>query len=181
MARIPYANVDDLNDETRALLGGLAPLNIFRMMAHAGHLMKPFGDLGGAFLFKGELDAVTREVAILRVGYLSEAGYETAQHEAIGKAVGMDDALIAAVKQGAGADGLSDMHREVIAFVDDLVANVRTSDETFQPILDRFGPSTAQELTLLTGYYMMVCRYLETFGVDVEDGGAKGAEIMRDS
>ena len=34
-----------------------------------------------------------------------------------------------------------------------------------------------EELTLLIGYYMMVCRFLETFGVEVEAGGPKGTDI----
>ncbi len=174
MARIDYAGRETLDETTRAQLDGLAPLNIFAMMAHAPHLLKPFTGLGTAFLFKGVLDAVTRECAILRVGYLSGAGYETAQHEKIGRDLGMDDALIAAVKSGPGAHGLTAEQDMTLAFVDDLVANVKAGEATFRPVLEHFGPAGAQELTLVTGYYMMVCRFLETFEVDIETGGAKG-------
>ncbi|MEL7544643.1 MAG: carboxymuconolactone decarboxylase family protein, partial [Pseudomonadota bacterium] len=144
MARIPYADSDALDAETRDLLSKLAPLNIFRMMAHGGHLMRPFVDLGGAFLFGGTLDPVTRECAILRVGYLSDAGYETAQHEKIGRDVGMDDALIEAVKAGPGASGLTHEQQITLAFVDDLVANAKAGDATFRPVLEHFGASTTQ-------------------------------------
>ena len=89
----------------------------------------------------------------------------------------MTDALIEAVKVGPGDPSLSEEHRLVLAFVDDLVANIRADDQTFQPVLAHFGAEAAQELTLLTGYYMMVCRYLETFGVDIEDGGAGGLNL----
>ena len=41
------------------------------------------------------------------------------------------------------------------------------------------GTPLLEELVLLIGYYMMVCRFLETFGVEVEEGGPKGAEITR--
>ena len=99
MARIPYADPAKFDDKTAHLMGQLAPLNIFRMMANAPGLLRPFVDLGGAFLFEGKLDPVTRECAILRVGYLSNASYETAQHEKIGRDVGMSDVLIEAVKQ----------------------------------------------------------------------------------
>ncbi|MEM7662919.1 MAG: carboxymuconolactone decarboxylase family protein [Pseudomonadota bacterium] len=176
MPRIPYSDHNAQTDETRAFLDGLAPLNIFRMMANAPHLIGPFVDLGTAFLFKGVVDPIDREIAILRVGYLSDASYETAQHEKIGRDVGMTDALIDAVKTGAGATGLTEGQRQLILFVDDLVQNVRASDETFQPILQAYGADGAQELTLITGYYMMVCRFLETFDVEIEDGGAKGID-----
>ncbi|MEO0981250.1 MAG: carboxymuconolactone decarboxylase family protein [Pseudomonadota bacterium] len=170
MARIPYPAAEDLPAETAELLGKLAPLNIFKMMAHAGPQLRPFTQLGGAFLQKGELDPVLREVVILRVGYVSGARYETHQHEAIGRALGMDAALFEAIKAGPGAPGLEPLHDLALAFTDDVIANVRATDAAFLPILEALGPAGAQEMTLLVGYYMMVCRFLETFGVDIEDG-----------
>lgn len=177
MARIPYADPNAMDDTTRQLLDRLAPLNIFRMMANAPGLVRPFVDLGGAFLFEGKLDPVTRECAILRVGYLSKAGYETAQHEKIGRDLGMSDALIEALKIGSSAPSLSEEQRVTLAYVDDLVANVKAGDATFSPALSHFGAEQLQELTLVTGYYMMVCRFLETFEVDIESGGAAGLNL----
>lgn len=177
MARIPYADPATFDEKTTHLIGQLAPLNIFRMMANAPGLLRPFVDLGGAFLFDGKLDPVTRECAILRVGYLSEASYETAQHEKIGRDVSMSEDLIAAVKRGPGADGLTAEQQLTLAFVDDLVANVKAGDDTFNPALAHFSAEQLQELTLITGYYMMVCRFLETFEVDIEVGGAAGLNM----
>lgn len=177
MPRIPYSVSATQSEETRALLAELAPLNIFAMMANAPHLIRPFVTLGGAFLFNGILDPIDREIAILRVGYLSNASYETAQHEKIGQDVGMTQRLIQAVKTGPEATALTPHQKSLIKFVDDVVANVRASDATFQPMLDALGPDGVQELTLVTGYYMMVCRFLETFDVEIEDGGARGVDV----
>lgn len=177
MARIPYAEPSNMDDATRQLLDRLAPLNIFRMMANAPGLLRPFVDLGGAFLFEGKLDPVTRECAILRVGYLSNASYETAQHEKIGRDLGMDAGLIDALKTGPGDPRLSEEQKLALAYVDDLVANVKAGDVTFTPALSHFGAEKLQELTLVTGYYMMVCRFLETFEVDIEAGGAAGLDL----
>jgi len=177
MPRIPYSTTETQSAETQELLSKLAPLNIFKMMANAPHTVRSFVDLGGTFLFDGLLDPVDREIAILRVGYLSNASYETAQHEKIGRDVGVTDALIDAVKAGPTASGLTPHQSALIAFVDDLVANVRASDVTFDPMLAALGPAATQELTLITGYYMMVCRFLETFDVEIEEGGAKGVDL----
>ena len=177
MARIPYADESQFSEKTAHLLKQLAPLNIFKMMANAPGLLRPFVDLGGAFLFEGKLDPVTRECAILRVGYLSNASYETAQHEKIGRDIGMDDALFAALLAGPDASGLSEEQRLTVAYVDDLVANVKAGDATFVPALAHFGPEKLQELTLVTGFYMMVCRFLETFEVDIEAGGPAGVDV----
>lgn len=177
MARIPYADARQFDDKTAKLIERLAPLNIFKMMANAPGLLRPFVDLGGAFLFEGKLDPVTRECAILRVGYLSDAGYETAQHEKIGLDLGMSSPLFDALRAGPDSEGLTDEQRLTLAYVDDLVANVKASDASFGPALNHFGAEKLQELTLVTGYYMMVCRFLETFEVDIEDGGAKGLDL----
>ena len=177
MARIPYADEAQFDEKTEHLIGQLAPLNIFKMMAHAPGLLRPFVDLGGAFLFEGNLDPVTRECAILRVGYLSATSYETAQHEKIGLDLGMTEDLFAALREGPEADLLSEEQRLTIAYVDDLVRNVKAGDATFKPAIDHFGAEKLQELTLVTGYYMMVCRFLETFEVDIEVGGAKGLDL----
>lgn len=177
MPRMPYADPASLPEDTRAFLGRLAPLNIFRMMANAPHLLAPFVGLGSAFLMNGRLDPVDREIAILRVGYLSKAAYETAQHEKIGRDAGMSEALIAAVRYGPASDNLTGHQRAIIRFTDDLVANVRASNQTYAPMLAALGPAGVQELTLLVGYYMMVCRFLETFDVEVEDGGARGVQL----
>jgi alkylhydroperoxidase family enzyme len=180
VSRIPYPEVDALTEDNKAFLDKLAPLNIFRMLGHAPHLLKPFVGMGTAFLQQGKLDPITRECVILRVGYLSNAKYETSQHEAIGLAIGMDDELIEAVKAGPHADELSHEQKLALTFTDHLVTHPHPSNGALKPVLKHFGAPLLQELTLLIGYYMMVCRFLETFGVEVEEGGPKGAEIKLD-
>ena len=168
MARIPYPQPENYSEAVQTLMSKLPPLNLFRMLSHSEHLLKPFITLGNTFLMHGQLDAVIREIAILRVGYLSEAVYETTQHENIGRTIGMDETLFNAVRAGAGAEELTPLQTGVIAYVDDLVLNVRASDETFLPVQDALGATATQELTLLTGYYMMVCRFLNTYDIDLE-------------
>ena len=168
MARIPYPKTEQLTEKASAFLAKLPQINIFRMLSHSDHLLEPFVRLGNGFLYKGTLDPVLREIAILRVGYLSHAEYETFQHERIGKNAGMSEALLAAVRQGPDARDLSTLQRQVLSYVDDVVAHVRASDDTFGPLREQLSVKQLQELTLVTGYYMMVCRFLETFGVEIE-------------
>ena len=56
-------------------------------------------------------------------------------------------------------------------YTDDIVQNVRASDETFQTMEAAFSHQELVELTLTIGYYMMVSRFLETFDVDIEEEG----------
>ncbi len=169
MARIPYPDPDALSPETRATLEKLPPLNIFRMMAGGEGLLAAFARFGNHLLYRSALDPVLREIAILRVGVLSSAGYEVYQHERIAKSIGMSDDLIAAIHAGPDASPFDDLQGLVMRFTDDVVANVRASDATFTPLRERLALQELQELTMTIGYYMTVSRFLETFGVDKEE------------
>ena len=79
--------------------GGPTPLNIFRTLAHAETCLRPALRLGQAILTRQELDAVLRELAILRVAQLTGAQYEWVQHVAIGRAVGVTGDQVAALER----------------------------------------------------------------------------------
>ena len=56
-------------------------MNIFRMLAGGEGLLRAFSRFGNHLLFKSKLDPVLREIAIVRVGVLSDATYEVYQHD----------------------------------------------------------------------------------------------------
>ena len=168
MARLPYPDRTTLQPETQDLLGKLPPLNIFRMMAGGEGLLAAFVRLGNHLLFKSKLDPVLLEIAIIRVGVLSKARYEVFQHERIARGLKMSDALIAAIHGGPDDSAFDDLQRQVMRFTDDVVHNVRASDETFQPLAARLSLQELQELTVTIGYYMTASRFLENFDVDIE-------------
>jgi alkylhydroperoxidase family enzyme len=170
MARIPYFDPAQATGRAAKAYARLPPLNIFRMMGHAGDLMEGFSRFGGQILNVTSLDPVLREIAIVRVGVVSKAAYEVYQHEAISRRLGMSDALIAAIHEGPSAPAFDDLQRMVMAYTDDVVANVRAGDGTFLPLRERLGDKALQELTITIGFYMMVSRFLETFDVDIEEG-----------
>ena len=177
MARIPYFDTATATGRAARAYEKLPPLNIFRMMGHAGELVDGFTKLGTQILNFTSLDPLLREIAIIRVGVLSKAGYEVFQHERIARRLGMSDALIAAIHEGPGARTFDESQRDVMKYADDLVANVRAGDATFEPLKTRLGFKALQELTLTIGYYMMVSRFLETFDVDIEEGPAPAVKV----
>jgi len=179
MARIPYFDPADAKGKVRDTIKKLPALNIFRMMAHSGELLGKFTGLGNHILGRAKLDSVLREIAIIRVGVLSKASYEVYQHERIGRQIGMSEDLIKAIHEGPDAPAFDDLQRLVMAFTDDVVLNVRASDETFDPLSKHLSYKEMQELTLTIGYYMMVSRFLETFDVDIEEEGNKASVDLK--
>jgi alkylhydroperoxidase family enzyme len=170
MARIPYPDPASLEPDTQAFLAKLGdpPINIFRMLAGGEGLLRAFSRFGNYLLFKTELDPVLREIAILRVGVLSDAAYEMYQHDRISRDLGMSEELLAAIRKGPDDPVFDGLQAAVMRYTDDVVQNVRASDATFVPLLEALGVRQLQELTVTIGFYMLVSRYLETFGVDIE-------------
>ena len=127
--------------------------------------------LGNALLHRCELDPGLRELAILRVGRLSRTAYEVFQHERIAREVGVAEEKIAALRDATiEAAAFTDNEKAVLRYTDDVVRNVRASDKTLKAVQGLLTPGALVELTLTIGYYMMVCLFLESTGVDGEDG-----------
>jgi alkylhydroperoxidase family enzyme len=179
MARIPYPDPSTLRPETQEILSrtGDPPMNIFRMLAGGEGLLRAFARFGNHLLVRSKLDPVLREVAILRVGVLSDAAYETHQHDRISRDLGMSEELLAAIRNGPEDPVFTDMQRLVMRYTDDVVEHVRASDATFDPLLAALSVQELQELTVTIGFYMLVSRYLETFGVDIEQPGAAALDL----
>lgn len=173
MARMPdFAEEDPAGVEAR--LAHWPRMNVTRMIAHAGRVFDAFQTYGIGLLTRTRLDPVLREIAILRVGHLSGSRYEVHHHERLSRQIGMSEALIAAVAEGAEAAGLEPLQRAVIRFTDDVVRHVRASDAAFAPLRAALSSEELVELVLIIGNYMAVARVLETFDVAIEPAGAPG-------
>ena len=104
MARIPYPDpaIAARPRPRRSLAKiGDPPMNIFRMLAGGEGLLRAFSRFGNHLLFKSKLDPVLREIAIVRVGVLSDATYEVYQHDRISRGIGMSEELLAGIRNGA--------------------------------------------------------------------------------
>jgi 4-carboxymuconolactone decarboxylase len=169
MARTAYFDLAQAPAAYTELLGDRPPLNLYRMLPHAGPAAVGFLQLGGALLRRGTLEAPLREVAILRVGMISGAAYEVHQHKPLARKVGLAPEKIAAVTDDAGDLGVLDAReRFVLDFTDQLVHRVKASDAMFAQARSLLGERQTAELVLTIGFYMMVCRFLENYEVDIE-------------
>jgi 4-carboxymuconolactone decarboxylase len=172
MARIPYFDISQTTGRAAAHFAKqekMRRMNLFRMLAHSGELLDGWTRLGLQILYFTKLDPVLREIAILRVGFLSKAKYELHQHKRTAQNMGMSAALISAIEEGPEAAGFTELQRFVMQFVDEVVLKVKASDATFNALRERLSYKEIQELVVTIGYYMMVSRFLETFDVDIED------------
>ena len=174
MARIPYFDLSQAPESYTSLLGERPPLNLYRMLPHAGPAAEGFLKLGGALLRQNALPAQLREIAILRVGLLSHASYEVHQLRRVARYAFLADNKVATLPLDATPQALAALdEREgfVLAFTDQLFHHVKAPDDMFAQAQTHFNPRELSELVLTVGFYMMVCRFLENFEVDIEPPG----------
>jgi alkylhydroperoxidase family enzyme len=164
---LPLPADEDLPEEARAILERLPRLNVFRAVATVPGSLRPFLQLGGSLLGGPEIDSRNREIAILAVARATEAAYEWAQHEQLGRNAGISDEEVEAIRAGnpsaLDADG-------ALAYraATEISRDVRISDEAFDALVERWGEAGAAELILCIAYYNMVSRFLESAGVEIE-------------
>ncbi|MDF1722531.1 MAG: carboxymuconolactone decarboxylase family protein [Minwuia sp.] len=170
MARIPYVDPASAPEKVAELMKKLPDMNVMRMMAHAAPEFRHFITFSDALLRKSAVDKWLLELAILRVGHLSDAPYEVQQHEPLAAAVGGSPEKIAAIAAWPESDVFDDMEQAVLRYTDDVVVNVRASDATFDALARSMSHQQMVELTMGIGFYMMVSRLLNTFDVDLETG-----------
>lgn len=177
MARLPYPDLKDLSPENRDLMASLPPLNVFRMMSGAGASFAPFMQFISAYLNEGALDPELRELVILRVGHLCGSAYEVHQHERVSRTLGMSVPRIQAVKGNLPSDLFSDAENAALLFADEQVAQVKVSDTTFAATHTHLTDPQIVELTLIVGTYLMVCRFLETLEIELEETDIDGSGL----
>lgn len=169
MARLPYPDPASLPDASRELLQSLPPLNIFRMLAGSGPSFVPFMALINAYLNEGLLEAELRELVILRVGHLCGSNYELHQHRRVSRLIGMSAERMAAAEGALPSPLFSEAENAVLAFTDDQVAHVKADAGLFAAAHEHLGDAGMQELVVIIGVYLLVCRYLETFEIELEE------------
>ncbi len=176
MARIPYVDPDIASEPVREALERVPPLNIFRMLANADSVFRPFLRFGDALLANLELDGLLRELAILRVASLTpHAEYEWVQHVPIAQAVGATDDQVAALERDdPEADCFDAAQRAALRFTTEVVRDARASDDTFGALAALLPPRQIVELLLVIGQYMMLARVMATLELELDEPAAPG-------
>jgi 4-carboxymuconolactone decarboxylase len=170
MPRIPYPDVAALPEDIRQRLTD-SPPNVSRMLQGLSPgVYRSFTAFSGALFNGTELSPQLREIAILRVGYLSNASYEVFQHEAYARHVGLTEPQIEAIREGGDkAARLGEAGAAVLTFTDDLVRNVRPSDASLAAVRAHLSDNLVLDLVLVIGCYMTVSRFLETTGIEHDE------------
>ena len=171
----PIRDVDKLDGEAQEILqrfdrdGRIA--NIYRTLIHHPKLLKRWSVFGNHVLFKSTLPPRERELLILRVGALCECEYEFNAHTAIGRQVGLTEDEINRVREGSQAADWDEFDRGLLRAAEDLHTNSFVSDETWKVLSKRYDEQQLIDAVFTVGQYHLVSMALNTFGVQLDEGG----------
>jgi 4-carboxymuconolactone decarboxylase len=170
MPRIPYPDPATRSEVQRRSMEH--PLNLSKMTAYMpDRLLTTMGQFGRAVLNNPDLDEHLREMVILRVGYLSNSPYEIHQHVQLSRQIGMPADKLEALKDGPDAAAFDPRERAMLRFTDELVLNVRPSDAALAEIQEHMSLEEVFSVIATAGTYMLMCRILETTGVELDEEG----------
>ena len=174
--RIEPIDLDDVtDDELRSTLAGALtldgrPLNIFGVLGHHLKLLKRFNLFGGFLLNKGLLPERERELVILRIGWNAQAVYEFGQHTVIGRRCGLTDDEIDALTKAPDDRDWNVGDLALIAMADELSSDDCVSDATWVDLAARWSEAELVELMVVAGFYRLVSGFLNSAGVQLDDG-----------
>ena len=168
----PITEPDEQLQEILAgtLLRDGKPINIFGVLSHHPGLLKRFNRFAGWMLHRGVLPLREKEIVILRIGWRAQSVYEFGQHTVIGKERGLTDDEITALTKDPEAHPWSDDDAALIALADELSDDDCVTDATWERLATRWDEAALIELLVLAGLYRLVSGFLNSTGVELDDG-----------
>ncbi|AXR80169.1 carboxymuconolactone decarboxylase family protein [Natrarchaeobaculum sulfurireducens] len=183
MARIDYANPEDLPAEKRDLLDTLSDadvdddershsleggtLNVYRTLGRTVALLEGFRGYGSTVWLESGLSPHERETVILATAYYADTAYEWHQHVRVALDEGMDPEEILAISREE-PDRLEPERAALVAYVERFVDD-EVDDETHERLADHYDEETILGVCALSGCYLGLARLLQALEVDLEN------------
>ena len=166
-------NDADWPESLTDLQGGFATrLNVYRVMAHHPDLLNAWAPLRQHVVLDRALSDQQSEVVILRTGHNLRAPYEWAHHVSRSRAVGMDDARIAAL--AGPLEGIGDDDRPLARAVDELMTEARLMPSTRADLVAVVGSQGMFDLMATVGFYSVLGFIVNTCETPVDADVAAG-------
>ena len=147
------------------------PGHWWTVFANAPHLLEHFVFCSRMYLGpKMTLDPLLRELGQLRAGWLNGSHFVYSQHCKMGRAAGMTDVQVDAVKEWQVADCFDERQRTVLAYADCLVAQRgRVPDGVFAKLKSFLSDVEILELTYVTCCYDGYAVLSRALRIDFDD------------
>lgn len=173
-ARVPQLAVDEAKaaaDEA-GVPDYMAELSIFQVLLNHPRLARAFNDFLATMLWHGALDPRLRELAIMRIGWLTACDYEWTQHWRVASGLGVSADDLLGVRDWQSYEGFGPAERAVLAATDDVVRKGAVSADSWAACERELHGETTVLIELITaiGAWRMVASMLRSLEVPLEEG-----------
>jgi 4-carboxymuconolactone decarboxylase len=161
--RIAAIPNDEVDPQSRAIVtairasAGSGPVEIIpeymRVVMKHDAIFRCQMDMGMA-LFKGRIPARERELAVLRIGWLSQSPYEWGEHVDIAQRHGLTREEIARVTGGSAAPGWSEHDAAILRGTEELLADYALADATWETLAKTWDEAQLIEFPMMVGQYV---------------------------
>ena len=139
------------------------------LIRHA-ELYKAHMEVAKKYLSDCEMDIRDRELAILRIAWLSRAPFEWGSHVKIGKRNGITSEEIELLIEGSSAPGWSKRDRAIVRAVEELHSDSMISDDTWSDLQEVYNDKKLIEVVILAGQYKTVAYYQNSLRLPLPEG-----------
>ncbi len=173
MARISLLEKDQAADSFQEVYQrsedrGAPVLNFVKLLANCPQMGTEYLRFAGSVVRGENVSMKLRELATLRVGNLAGADYEFLHHTPLGLRAGLTREQIDEIGGWEESSRFDEQERLVLRFTDGVARDNNVSDDTFAAMRGVFSQHDVMELALVISYFVMLCRILVTFQVELE-------------
>jgi len=193
--RLPWPAPEELDPRARAvyeaITGGPRASGppLFRVATDDGRLEGPFNamltapgvglalqELGARIRYGTTLSDRVREIAILVVAAHHRSDYEWYAHEAVGRAVGLSETEISALRRQDIPSSFDPAETTTVALVRSLLNDRSVDDSTMTRALAALGIEGTSETVMLVGYYQLLDLLIRAWEAPLPSGVASPFE-----
>ena len=172
--RVDLLPLEEARESAKAveMIAAFADLNIFRVMLHRPKTAKALSDLLVSLLFGGELDDRLRELAIMRIGWVTGSDYEWTQHWRIAQdQFGCSEKDLLELRgDWRNSTHFGDDEKMLLEAVDALLERDTLPPELTSQCLDRLGRNATIELVTAVGAWRLVAKVTRGLEIPLEEG-----------
>jgi alkylhydroperoxidase family enzyme len=139
------------------------------LIRHA-ELYKAHVEVAQKYLSDCEMGIRDRELAVLRIGWLSQAPFEWGSHVKIARRNGITAEEIARVVAGSSAPGWSKRDRAIVRAMEELHFDSMITDATWADLQEFYNDKKLIELVILAGQYKTVAYYQNSLRLPLPEG-----------
>lgn len=166
--RIPPLPESEWDPSLSSIRSGLQPvLNVHRVMANHPELLEAWSPIRNHIATGGSLRPRHRELIILRVAHRAGSEYEWHHHVLRGRAVGLADHEIEALR-GATPVGTSEDETSLLVATDELFDGLSLSDSTWGALRVGFSVEQILDVIVTVGVYVTLAMVIGATGMSIE-------------